>query len=735
MSEPIRVAQVLNRMDSGGIEAVVMNYYRHIDRSKVQFDFYFVQGSSFPQMEEMKRLGAGIYPIPPYSHVIRYHKELYSAFRKKRYPIVHAHLSTMSIFPLYAAWRAKVPMRICHNHSTAHWGEGKKTLLKYILRPFNKIFANRWFACGEKAGRWMYGNKAFDAGKVHVMPNAIDVDKYAFDEAARKRLRGELGIPEDAFVVGHVGRFVYPKNQPFLVETFEKLKKQKQNSVLLLIGEGELEESTRGIVAEKKLDDSVIFTGARQDADKLYSAMDVFCLPSHYEGMPLVAWEAQANGLPCVLADCVTREARKNDGCVFLSLSLGAQRWSEELLATKRTDRIAVPSISEAAEQLMESYCRVLCVDKPIRVAQILNRMDNGGIEAIVMDYYRYIDRSKVQFDFYYAEGSRFPQRKELEQLGAGVYPIPSYSRVIPYHRTLCASFKARKYQIVHAHLSTMSVFPLFAAWRAGTPIRICHNHSTAHWGEGKKTLLKYVLRPFNKLFANQWFACGEWAGRWMYGNRAYDAGKVHVMPNATDVEKFTFDPDARSSLRKQLGITDHAPVVGHVGRFVYTKNQAFLVEVFGRLKQRMPSGVLLLVGEGELHDAIFQLVEENGLADSVIFTGARGDVNKLYSVMDVFCLPRHYEGFGLVALEAQAVGLPCICSKEVPMEIDVSSAVKHLDTRAEDIEGWVREIAHAIEHSNHCRTSLPKQYDISCAAAEYQDYIEVKYEKVYLFA
>ena len=141
-------------------------------------------------------------------------------------------------------------------------------------------------------------------------------------------------------------------------------------------------------------------------------------------------------------------------------------------------------------------------MEQPIRVAQVLNRMDSGGVEAVVMNYYRHIDRKQVQFDFYFAKDSVFPQREELEKMGAGIYPIPSYTKVFSYHRVLHHAFKRGNYQIVHAHLSTMSVFPLFAAWRAGIPVRICHNHSTAHWGEGKKTLLKYLLRPFAKVFA-----------------------------------------------------------------------------------------------------------------------------------------------------------------------------------------------------------------------------------------
>lgn len=336
---PIRVAQVLNRMDSGGIEAVVMNYYRHIDRNRIQFDFYFAEDSSFPQRAELERLGAGIYPIPSYSRVFAYHKVLYQAFKERGYKIVHAHLSTMSVFALFAAWRAGVPMRICHNHSTAHWGEGKKTLLKYILRPFNKLFATEYFACGEKAGRWMYGNHSFDTGRVHVMPNAIDTKKFEYDQDARVRLRNELNIPQDVFVIGHVGRFMFPKNHLFLLQVLKAVLRQKENAFLLLVGEGELQEAIRQNACELGLGDRVIFTGARKDVEKLYSAMDVFCLPSFYEGLPVVALEAQANGLRGVLSDRVASEADVTGTSVFLSLSEQPQKWAQKLLAQQGAPR------------------------------------------------------------------------------------------------------------------------------------------------------------------------------------------------------------------------------------------------------------------------------------------------------------------------------------------------------------------------------------------------------------
>ena len=340
--KPIRVAQVLNRMDSGGIEAVVMNYYRHIDRDQVQFDFYFAEGSAFPQREELERLGAGIFPVPAYSRPLAYHRALRRAFKSRRYPIVHAHLSTMSVFALFAAWRAGVPVRICHNHSTAHWGEGKKTLLKYILRPFNKLFATDYFACGEKAGRWMYGDRCFEAGKVRIMPNAIETERFTYDPAARQRLRGELHIPADAFVVGHVGRFMYQKNHAFLLRVFRQLLEQRQNAWLLLVGEGELLEQTRAQAQRLGLADRVCFTGARADVNKLYSAMDVFCLPSFYEGLPVVALEAQANGLPCVFSDRMTREVLLSRSAVRLPFN-DQKLWALSLL---EEDRLLQPESS-----------------------------------------------------------------------------------------------------------------------------------------------------------------------------------------------------------------------------------------------------------------------------------------------------------------------------------------------------------------------------------------------------
>lgn len=360
MAEPIRVAQVLNRMDSGGVESVVMNYYRHIDREKVQFDFYLAENSSFPQREELEQLGAGIFLLPSYSRPIRYHRVLYKVFKERRYKIVHAHLSTMSVFPLFAAWRAGVPVRICHNHTTAYWGEGFKTLLKYILRPFNKIFATDYFACGETAGRWMFGDRCFGSGRVTVMPNAIETERFVFDPEARTALRNELEIPQNAFVVGHVGRFTYAKNHAFLLEIFCEVLKARPSAKLLLAGEGELYDNIKSRAEKLGIEGNVVFTGVRIDINRLYSVMDVFCLPSFYEGLGLVVWEARRNGLSVVLSDKIPKEIGCNENDHFLSLKLEAKAWARRLLSLSRmtpikTDYI-IPDIQKSAKWIERFY-------------------------------------------------------------------------------------------------------------------------------------------------------------------------------------------------------------------------------------------------------------------------------------------------------------------------------------------------------------------------------------------
>lgn len=333
--QSLRIAQVLNRMDSGGIEAVILNYFRYIDRNQFHFDFYCDENSSLPYREEMEAGGSEIFLLPQYIHPVRYVRTLEKALKAGHYDIAHVHMNAMSIFALYAAWRAGIPVRICHNHTTASWSEGARTVLKVLLRPWNRLFATAFFACGKQAAEWMYGRKRVAAGKVLILPNAIDSDTYAFDADTRLKIRQELGIDETAFVVGHVGRFMKQKNHRFLIQVFSLLSKAVPKAVLLLIGEGKLESEIRQMVDQFGIHDQVIFAGTRSDVNRIYSAMDVFCLPSFYEGFPVVLLEAQANGLPVVCSANVSPEVCLTDFVTRLSLDNPAP-WVSALMSASR---------------------------------------------------------------------------------------------------------------------------------------------------------------------------------------------------------------------------------------------------------------------------------------------------------------------------------------------------------------------------------------------------------------
>jgi glycosyltransferase involved in cell wall biosynthesis len=369
-NRPIRVAQMLARMDYGGIEMVVMNYYRHIDRSKIQFDFIVFEGSELPQRKEIEELGGRVYEVPPLRHPFAYNRAVFKLFEKNKYDIVHANMNTLSVFPLRMAKKAGVPVRICHNHSTAGPGETKKNILKNILRHFSRIYPTELFACSEYAGKWLYGDKA----SFRVIKNAIDIDRFRYNEKTRTEVRNKLGI-EDKLVLGHVGRFEPQKNHDFLLDIFHSVHQINPKTVLLLIGEGELEDKMKKKANELGLEDSVFFLGTMSDCAPYYQAMDAFVLPSLYEGLGMVAIEAQAACLLCFLSERVPKEAALLDSTYFLSLEQTPDEWAELILEkvtkNKRGDKYfkiqeAGYDIETEAEKLMGIYEKL--VDESMNV-------------------------------------------------------------------------------------------------------------------------------------------------------------------------------------------------------------------------------------------------------------------------------------------------------------------------------------------------------------------------------
>ena len=324
---PIRVAQVMGKMLGGGVESVVMNYYRHIDRSRVQFDFLVDSDSTLVPSEEIEDLGGNIYEIPPYQHIFDYQRSLQNLFKQQKWQIVHSHINTLSVFPLRAATITGVPVRIAHSHATMGKGEAKRNLIKMILRPLSNVYSTNRVACSNYAGNWLFGKNALFS----VIPNAIDLNKFLFNAEIRKAVRHAWGVNEECCVVGNLGRMENTKNQSFLIDAFAKLHAEFENSILVIAGCGSLQKTLERKVCDLGLEQSVFFLGQVDNVGDLYQGMDVFALPSLYEGFGMALLEAQVSGIPCVTSNRVSPEVVLSDNCKLLPLEDGATAWARAM--------------------------------------------------------------------------------------------------------------------------------------------------------------------------------------------------------------------------------------------------------------------------------------------------------------------------------------------------------------------------------------------------------------------
>lgn len=304
----IRVLQVLGGLNRGGAETMVMNLYRNIDRNKIQFDFIKHTESKCAYDDEIKELGGRIYSIPKYKVYNHFqYKKAWNNFFKKHpeYKIIHGHVRSTATIYLKIAKKYGL-YAIAHSHSTSS-GKGIKAIIKNMLQFRIRYITDYFMGCSKEANEWLYGKKIANSEKCIILHNAIDVEKYTYNEDIRNKLRKELNIKEDEMVVGNIGRFSYMKNHKFLIDIFEKLCKT-ENCKLLLVGDGELKNDIQNIVKNKHLESKVIFTGVRSDVNEILQAMDIFVMPSIFEGLPVTLIEAQASGVPSLITNIITKE-------------------------------------------------------------------------------------------------------------------------------------------------------------------------------------------------------------------------------------------------------------------------------------------------------------------------------------------------------------------------------------------------------------------------------------------
>lgn len=333
----IRVLQSVSNMDRGGIETMLMNFYRHVDRQQVQFDFLCNKPAPGDYDEEIKSLGGRIFVSPGFMSYRSYVAYMTDLFREHpEYRIIHTHNGSLMLYALQSAKKNNIPVRIAHAHATAV-PVGLKNELKKLMRPLIKYAATDYWGCSDAAGKFYFSEKRWNNAH-QLIHNAIDIENFTFNESSRATLRKQYGL-DGKLVLGHVGRLAPQKNQKKILEIFAVIHAQNPDTHLVIIGTGELEEKLKQQSIDLGISDAVTFAGVLSNVNEWYSAFDVFVMTSLYEGLPVVAVEAQASDLPCILTDTITPEVKATEDVHFLGLNDTPEKWADTILRLDRKPR------------------------------------------------------------------------------------------------------------------------------------------------------------------------------------------------------------------------------------------------------------------------------------------------------------------------------------------------------------------------------------------------------------
>ena len=339
MAEKVKVLYFVDRLKHGGIQQLLIEILKHIDRDKIQMDVLVLDdGQTYPLEEEVKKYGANLYKIDgwiktPFSYVNQ--KKALDKFFKEHndYKVIHFNSSSKNFLILKEAKKYGVPIRIAHAHSG---GFETKDIFKTKIGNIFKIQliknATNYFACSKLAGMWLFGKEIVESNNFKLIHNAVDYNKFKFNKNIRNKIRYELNINDNCILFGNVGRFSNTKNHTFLIDIFEKIHKKNKNTKLILIGIGEKEEEIKQKVNNLNLSNDVIFAGFKNNVNDYFSAMDVLIVSSLYEGLSIVGIEAQSSGLPCFMSATVANEVKVADNLKFISLEKSAEEWADEIL-------------------------------------------------------------------------------------------------------------------------------------------------------------------------------------------------------------------------------------------------------------------------------------------------------------------------------------------------------------------------------------------------------------------
>jgi glycosyltransferase EpsF len=335
--------------------------------------------------------------------------------------------------------------------------------------------------------------------------------------------------------------------------------------------------------------------------------------------------------------------------------------------------------------------------ESPRRILHIVSAMSRGGAETLIMNIYRHLDRSRLQFDFIVHSSAKGDFDDEIILLGGKIFKIGSLgeSGLIQYIKNLTNIMSSNHYIAIHSHTDFQSGLPALAAKICGIEKRICHSHST-NWPRKKNPknqLLLMLLRKLIQIFATDYCSCSKEAAQFLFGKKLIAQNKVKLLKNGIDITPFLESNNERETVLKELGLEKDVKIIGHVGTFSESKNHVFIIKVLKNLLETEQNYVVLLVGDGPLRNQIEKEAETIGVSSNIYFLGVRDDIPKLMKAFDVFLFPSLFEGFGIVTLEAQCAGTPCVVSNNVPKSTDMGLNLMTYASLTDGLNQWALEI------------------------------------------
>ncbi len=661
MNRPVRVLYISGgSLDDGGISAVMLNYAKHIDPEKMRIDFIVHGFSEGSRENEAKALGATVYHVPYQKpRLLSNRRAIRSVIQRGGYDVVHAHMDGMNGYVLKLAKQCGVPRRISHCHNTQFLTTNPlRVLLHRLTAGSIPRYATDLFACSESAARFLYGDARIDAGGAVTVRNAIELEKYRFSLEERRRIRGELGL-NGRFVIGCIGRYDYQKNQAFLLDAFQRASDERPELTLLLVGDGADRQMLEARVDALGLRGRVLLLGYRQDVPALLSALDLFVMPSRFEGLGIALIEAQANGLPCLASDQVPRDTNVLC-CEYLPIT-NVSPWAERMRSMQPSAARDVPmaafeaagyDIRTEAAKLEAFYLGAL---KP-RVLFLSNIPAPYRI-----DFYNELGRSvdlTVLFEARRAAGVRFNWNEEEAQFRAMFLSDGDIDETHVDRRILPYIQRGAYDRIVATN------YGYFTETAALAKMRILRIPYDLELDGG-------VLRPGEhplKRFVKRWLICG--AQRLFSTGAVTDALFIHYGARKTRIVRYPFtslhacdllaavptDAQKRAA-RDELAMRE-TRIVLYVGQLIHRKG----VDVLLNACEHLPDNTGVYIVGGEPMPIHCAMVRDRKLSNVHFFPFMEKQaLMKYFLAADVFALPTREDVWGLVVNEAMANALPVV--------------------------------------------------------------------------